>query len=353
MGLQVGRLISDRPIGRAVRFVETVACKLVDQFKQVGRLLVRHAVLLRPFQEVTPVLVDFRELLLGDGLNALVRAGEFNPAQAVQDAHHLFLVHHHAIGLGENGVHDGMDLGDVLATVFAVDIGRDHAAFQRTGAIQGRCRDDILELVGLHLGQQVTHPAGFQLEDALRFAPLEQSESGLVIEWQVFRHDVDTAMPPHILDCAVQDCEVSQTQKVHLEQTGFFDIGPLRQDVVASGNLLERDVLIQRSVGDHNTGGVCARTLGQPFEGHRKVDHLSDLRVFVVLGLEFGTFGQSVLELDVQLFRDHLGDDISAFQIDTQCAANIADSCLGFEGAEGSDLGDVGVSVFLFHILND
>ena len=52
----------------------------------------------------------------------------------------------------------------------------DHAAFERAGAIEGVGGDDVAEVVGLHLLQQVADAAAFELEDALRLAAAEQGE---------------------------------------------------------------------------------------------------------------------------------------------------------------------------------
>ena len=246
-----------------------------------------------------------------------------------------------------------MDLGDCLSPVFALHIGRDHPAFERARTIESGGGDDVLELVGTHLREQVTHSARLKLEDSFCFAALQEGESFLVVEWQVFGDDVDAAVSFHVLDRAVENGEVAEAEEVHFQQTGLLDFSPLREHVLLAGNLLQGHVLDQRSVGDHDPRGVGSRALGQPFEGHREIEDLFDLGVFVVLSLEVGALFEGVLELDVQFFGNHLRDDISPFEVDAKCAADIAHRSLGLQGAEGTDLGDVGVAVLLLHVLDD
>ena len=49
----------------------------------------------------------------------------------------------------------GCSYVDLLAAVLAVDVGVDHAAVERAGAVEGEDGDQVGEAVGLHLDQQV------------------------------------------------------------------------------------------------------------------------------------------------------------------------------------------------------
>ena len=85
----------------------------------------------------------------------------------------------------------------LLAAVLDSDVVLDHAAFQRAGAIEGVGGDDVAEVVGLHLLQQVANAAAFELEDALGFAALQQGEGLLVVERELVRID---ALAGRLLD---------------------------------------------------------------------------------------------------------------------------------------------------------
>ena len=52
VGLEVGRHVGDQGVGRAVRFVEPVAGELLDQSEQLGGLLFRHPLLVRPGRRI-------------------------------------------------------------------------------------------------------------------------------------------------------------------------------------------------------------------------------------------------------------------------------------------------------------
>ena len=45
------------------------------------------------------------QLLLADGLDAAIGVGQGDAAQPVEDPHHLLLVDHHAVGLGQDLLH--------------------------------------------------------------------------------------------------------------------------------------------------------------------------------------------------------------------------------------------------------
>ena len=126
-----------------------------------------------------------------------------------------------------------MQSGQGLSFVFDIHIGHHHAPFEGTRSIEGRSGDDVGELVRLHLGQEVSHSAGFKLKDPFCLAPLQQGKCRLVVQRQFDRIDLDTPVLLHILHGLVEDREVAQAQEVHLQQARFFNrrTFPLRDDV--------------------------------------------------------------------------------------------------------------------------
>ena len=62
----------------------------------------------------------------------IVRVGlrELDAPQAVEDAHDLFLIDHHAVGFFEDLLQNGMQVGRLSAAVLDVDVFIDHAAVQ-------------------------------------------------------------------------------------------------------------------------------------------------------------------------------------------------------------------------------
>ena len=129
-----------------------------------------------PRDELVAALRDDVGLLLRDRLDRRIRLGELDAPQPVEDPHHLFLIDHHAVGLFQDFLEHGMEVGRLLAAVLDVDVFVDHAAVERAGPIEGIGGDDVGEAVGLHLDQEVADAGRFELEDALGLAALEELE---------------------------------------------------------------------------------------------------------------------------------------------------------------------------------
>ena len=232
--------------------------------------------------------------LFADRLNAGVRFGQRDIAEAIQDPHHLFLVDHDRVGLFQNLFQHRVLVLGLLATMFDVDIVVDHAAFERAGAIQRRGGDDVVKVVGLHPLQQVANAARFQLEDALGFAALQQGVVGFVVEREFQRIDCFARRLFDQLHGAAEDGQVAQTQKIHLQQTRRFDVvhRPLRDHVLFARHAAQRHIFGQRFVGDHDGGGVRADVACQTFDLHRQVQQFADLGIAVVGHFQVGALFQ-------------------------------------------------------------
>ncbi len=119
-----------------------------------------------------------------------------------------------------------------------IDVCHHHAPLKRARAIQSRSRDDVAETVGFHFGQQVAHPAAFQLKDSFCFATLQQGVSLSIVEGKINRLNRNAAVFLHVLDRFVENGQVAKAKEIHLQQTDVFDRGavPLRNDVGFAGN---------------------------------------------------------------------------------------------------------------------
>ena len=158
---------------------------------------------------------------------------------------------------------------------------------------------------------------------------------------------------------AVEGGEVAQAEEVHLQQPGLLDVAhlPLGGDdllgLVLVGELLERDELLERPVGDHHARGVGADVAVHPLEPAGEVEQPRDLGVLVGQPPQGRLFLEGVLERDVEPRGDQLVDLLDPGQRDVQRPADVLDRRLGLERAEGADLGDVGVAVLLPDVLDD
>ena len=240
-----------------------------------------------------------------------------------------------------------MDTRQFFAAVFHVHVGHDHAAFQGAGSVQGRRGDDVGELVGLHLRQQVAHSARLKLENPFGLTALQQCERGLVLELLPFDEvggiDLNPAMLFDVLDRLVEDRQVAEAEEVHLQQSGLLDrrAFPLRDDVGLAGDRLQRDVLRDRFIRHHDARRVRSRTPREALNLFGQIEDLFDLRIGLIQRLEFRALLDRFIERDVQRLGDHLRDDIHILRRDGEGACDIADRRLGLQRPERANLRDV------------
>ncbi len=191
MRLEVGGLIGNGSVGGGVGFVEPIAGEFFDHVEEIDCLSLRHVSAAGSLDEFFSVAFDDIELFFADRLDAAKGTGEFDATNLVENSGDLFLVDHDSVGFGEQSVDDRVHFRHGFAAVLDIDIGHDHAAFERTGSIECAGGDDVVEAVGFHLGQQVAHPGAFELKDALGFASLQQREGFGIVERQFDRVDFD------------------------------------------------------------------------------------------------------------------------------------------------------------------
>ena len=352
--LEIRSLVGDRPVGGRVRLVESVSSELFDHVEEFDCLGLGQVTGSGARDEFLTETLHHVDLFLADRLDATVRTGKFDAADAVEDPHHLLLVDHHSVGLGEQFVDDRVHRRHRLTTVLDVDVGHHHPALEWPRAVEGTGGDDVVETVGTHLGQQVTHAGTFELENALGFPSLEQRVGRLVVERQFDRVDLGTVCRTDVLDGLVQDGEVAEPEEVHLQQAGLFDIlvPPLGDHVLLAGDPLEGHVFLESFLADHHAGRVCASAAGQSLETNCDGEQPLDLGVGVVLLVEVGAFLERLFDGDAQRVGHHLGDLVDPGKRNIQGAADIPDGRLGLQRAEGPDLGHVRLAVFLLGVVD-
>ena len=128
--------------------VETIAGELCDQLPDSSASFLAIPFPLATFDELLSVLVNQRLFLLADRFNAGIGTGQLDPAQTVQDPHHLFLVDHHAVGFAQDLLQHRMLVFGLLTSMLDFDVVIDHAAFQRAGAVEGIGGDNVVKRSG-------------------------------------------------------------------------------------------------------------------------------------------------------------------------------------------------------------
>ena len=291
--------------------------------------------------------------LLADRLAQIVRFGRAEPGDLAGDQHALLLVHRDAGRLRQDPLEPGIGVGDRLPAVLAS--GELGDVLHRAGPVQGTQRDQVLEPGGPHLAQRLAHAARLELEHAGRVALGQHLVGAGVVQRQVLHRQPLPAGLLDQLDRAVDHVQVAQPQEVHLQQAQRLDIAhrELRHDLGLGALLLQRQVLGQRPVADHDGGGmdrvVAHDTLQRPRHVHDRaggVVHVVDLA-------EFGARLHALLERHLRALGHQLGDAVDLAVADAHHASRILDGGLGLHLAERDDLGDAAAAVLLGHVVDD
>ena len=189
-----------------------------------------------------------------------------------------------ALRRGEDWLEPGIGIGDRLLPVVAACVRRN--VRHRTRSVERHECDQILEDLRLDLTQRVAHAGALELEDARRIALAEHGVRRLVVQRKVGNVDLRAA---GLLDHAhglVDHIEVAQTEEVHLQETECLDVAHrvLRDDFGVDALALQRQVLHQWSIADHDGGRVDRVLPHQAFERTRHVDQLLSRDLAPIVG---------------------------------------------------------------------
>ena len=209
-----------------MRFIKTISGEFFDQFINVIGLFFGQPLADTALDKAFLSGIDNGLFLLADRLNQPIRLPQRNIPQPVTNPHHLFLVDHNTEGLFQHLTHDRMRHLP-LGPVFSLDKVRDQR--HRSRSIQRIGRDQILQSVRPQFHQQILHPAGFKLEHTLGPSgsehlfehPLIGNINALKINLFIVQHLDQIDRPP-------QHTQRFQPQKVHLQQTHFFNRRPFK-----------------------------------------------------------------------------------------------------------------------------
>src|SRR5208282_1432429 len=226
-------------------------------------------------------------------------------------------------------------------------------ALDGAGAVEGVESRQVFQARGLVAAQDVAHAVGFKLEDAAHFRAREELVGGRVVQGQVREDELYATVLPDEVYSIVEDGEGGKAEEIHFEEAEFFE----RVHVVLRGDFLavvfvERDELDEGLRRDDHAGGVSGGVAGEALEAAGHVHQLDVALVFFNGGAELGGFGQSLVQLDVQLDGDELGQAIHFAEGETEGAARVFDGGLGGERAEGDDLRHVFAAVGLGDVVN-
>ena len=115
-------------------------------------------------------------------------------AHFLRDAHHLLLVHDHAVGDPEDLLDERVLVLHLFPAVLAMDVDRDF--FHGAGPVQRIHGDEVVDTLGLELAQVVLHALRFELEHAHGFALCQQRHGFLVAVGQLPQVDAQARRCP-------------------------------------------------------------------------------------------------------------------------------------------------------------
>ena len=243
---------------------------------------------------------------------------------------------------------------DFRPAVLARDEIRDE--LHRARPVERHHRDHVLEARRLEPAQGIAHAPRFQLEDAERPRVREQRIGLGVVQRQrveVDRHAPRVADQGHGVG---EDGERAEAEEVHLEQAELLDRphGEPGDQLRPLGVLVERNVLIERVVGDDDGGGVDRRVARTALQRPRDVPEFLHVRLGLDHLGEWRRLLVGVVERDVQRKRrDQLGDAVHVRVGHAQHAADVANGGLGAQRPERDDVSDPVVAVLLGDVPDD
>ena len=352
--LEVRGLVRDEPVGRGVRFVESVARELLHQLPDALGLRGGGVALAAARDELLALLGHELAVLLAHGAAEDVRLAHGEARHLGGDLHDLLLVHHDPVRLPRELLHRGVLVRDLGPAVLALDeVGNE---LHRAGSVERDHGDEVFELLGPETAERVAHPGRLELEHAERLRLGEHLVRFLVVERQAIEVEVE---PAGLLDQrhrVGEHGERAESEEVHLQEPELLD----RSHRVAGdqlrtlGVLVERDVFLERLVGDHDSRGVHRGVAGASLE------RAGDLPQLAHVGLAAHHLGQGqrllvrVVERDVQReVRHQLGDPVDVGVRHAEHAPDVADRRLRAERPEGDDVGDPVAAVAFRHVADD
>ena len=112
-----------------------------------------------------------------------------------------------------------MDRCDLLLAVLAQRVVDVRVRTHGPGAVEGQDSGDVFEAVRPHLAKQAAHWAAVELEHPERVAAGQQLVGLRIVETEILQDDPAPAVALHVAQCVIENGEVAQPEKVHLQQT--------------------------------------------------------------------------------------------------------------------------------------
>ncbi len=345
VSLQPGRAVRQQRISSRMRAIETVFGKLLHQVEDPRRQRRRDAALRGTLDENGALLGHFLRLFFAHRPPQQVGTAQRIASQYLGYLHHLLLVDDDPVGARQNRLERRVQVvdGRCRIGVFPGNEVVDHARLERTRTKQRNERHQIVEVIRFQTLYQVAHAAGFQLEDRAGAPRAQQLESRTIIERQ--RTNLERRGPfrtrrVYGLDRPVDDGQCAQPEEIELHQANslepvLIELGHCRGFALHAVQRREIDDARRR---DHHAAGVLAGIAHEAFQLSREVDKCANIVITLVKGAQFRLTGYRVVQLDLRLGWDQLGDPVGEAVRLPQHPAHIPDDRPGRHGSKRDDL---------------
>ena len=220
--LEPRRLVGHDGVGQGVGFVEGVVGEVVDlvidRLRHGGGdavgLAAGYAPLGVAVDEGLPLPLHVLLLLFAHGPAHHVRLPQGVPRQLAEDLNHLLLVDDAAVGVGQDGLQQGVLVGHLGGVLGAGQKPGD--GVHGPWAVQGDDGADVLNALGLEAHPHPGHPRRLHLEYAGGLALRQHLVHRHVVVRDVLQLEAGELFLHH-LHRVVQHGEIAQAQKVHLQ----------------------------------------------------------------------------------------------------------------------------------------
>ena len=219
----VRRAVGYYRVAHRVRLVEGVGRKVKDlvidavcnAFGDAALYCAVDAAALVAVNEGDALGVDDLVLFLAHRAADHVRLAERKSGKAAENFNYLLLIDDAAVGDLEYRAQKLVLVAYLLGMCRALDKSRN--AVHRAGAVQGYDCGDIFNALGLKAGANAGHAGAFKLENAARVPLREHFENLCVAVGDLLDLEIRLGATHHFRRI-LEHCEVSQTEKVHLEK---------------------------------------------------------------------------------------------------------------------------------------
>ena len=221
VGFEPCGLVGNQGVGGGVGFVETVAGEFFHVVEDFVGFFARNALFCRAFGENFAVFHHFFGLFLTHGATQQVRAAERVAADNLRRLHHLFLIHHNAVGRREDTFEQRVDVLEFLTLHTRDEVGN---IVHRAGSVERHEGDKFFKLGRMRRFQHFFHAGRLELEDGGGVRIAEDLVGGLVVKRNLA--DIDD-IAGGVFDVVLRhfdNGQVAQAQKVKLHQTHVFHV---------------------------------------------------------------------------------------------------------------------------------